>query len=58
MAEETPKIIKERDAFWAAEFEKYNVHSSKNGVQHDGSPKPNSQQASCHSKGEVDVDVV
>ncbi|KAL8110818.1 hypothetical protein AgCh_026525 [Apium graveolens] len=57
MAEETPKIIKERDAFWAAEFEKYNAHSSKNGVQHDGSPKPNSQQASCHSKGGVDVDV-
>ena len=51
MEEETTKIIKERDAFWVVEIEKVKVGIPTKFVQQDGSPKPVSQQASCHSKG-------
>lgn len=65
MAEETPKIIKERDAFWAAEMEKLRAEILTKSVEQvltksaeqDGSPKHASQQASCHSNGGVNVDV-
>lgn len=52
MAEETPKIISERDAFWAAEIEKLKAELFKKSGQHDTSPNPISHQASCsQSKG-------
>ena len=52
MAEETPKIIKERDAFWAAEIEKLKIELSRKPVQDEGSPYHISQQGSCsQSKG-------
>ena len=56
MAEETPKIIKQRDAFWAGEMEKLRAELLTKAIQNDGSPKPNSEQASCQSKGGVDLD--
>lgn len=57
MAVETPRIIKERDAFWAAEIQKIRAELSlTRGGCHD-SPKPTSQQASCHSNGAVVRDV-
>ena len=56
LAEETPKIIKERDDFWAAEMEKLRAEILKRLVQQDCTPTHPSQQASCHSNGGVDVD--
>lgn len=55
MAEETPKIIKERDAYWAAEMEKLKAEFlAKAG--HGASPNIFSQQASCsQSKSETGV---
>lgn len=46
MAEETPKIIKERDDFWAAKIEKLKAELLAN-PGHCASPKVGSQQASC-----------
>ncbi|XP_074355059.1 uncharacterized protein LOC141693794 [Apium graveolens] len=57
IAEETAKIIEQRDTFWAGEFEKLRARTSTKHVHQDCSPKPASQQASCHSNGGVDVDV-
>lgn len=57
MAEETPKIIKERDVFWAAEMEKLRAELLTKHLEANGSPKHASQQASCHSNGGVDVDI-
>ena len=54
MAEETPRIIKERDAFWATEMEKLKIELLKKVVPNEGSPFHASHQASCsHSKDEA-----
>lgn len=53
MAEEKDKIIKERDAFWAAEMEKMNAALHAKNVVFDGSPNIGSQQASCSKGGQV-----
>lgn len=54
IAEETPKIIKERDDFWTAEIAKMRGELPPKNIRLDGSPIPTSQQASCQSKGVVD----
>lgn len=47
MAEETSRIIRERDAFWAAEMQKLKAELLTNPVQHQASPNAASHQASC-----------
>lgn len=50
VAEETEKIVKQRDAFWMAEIEKLKGSLSEKITRAEGSPMIDSQQGSC-SKG-------
>ena len=56
MADETNRIIKERDAFWATEMAKL---KEALGVKIDGSPNVGSQQGSCskgvHENGDLEL---
>lgn len=55
MAEVTNRIIRERDAFWAAEMAKMNAAIRGNNVQINGSPNLDSQQGSCSKGGHANM---
>ena len=47
MTDETDRIIRERDSFWAAEMEKLKAACLGKTIQTDSSPNLGSQQGSC-----------
>ncbi|XP_074324045.1 uncharacterized protein LOC141660967 [Apium graveolens] len=52
VAEETEKIVKQRDAFWMAEVEKLKASFAGKISRTEGSPLIDSQQGSCSKGGE------